>query len=881
MKDIILKLVQEYLQPFAKGDAVYRQGLNMHQNGQCTVLSESEKRFEFLVDEKHSDFTVAIETSAAINAWCTCKSDSICRHRFASMLQLEEILKSAEVLPKHGIKYSRQGMIKRVIEERKAKALKADYTIEFADNIYGEHHLTNERGKLYKITFRDIARKHGYCTCPDYRTNKLGTCKHLIFAYENLSLSERELPENLPAYPFIEIFLNPFRNYKISWFYPEKPQGKTAELIYRYFGNKNYLDDDQILNFLGFVERAENFGQILIRPEVLAKIGKKYEEAAIERLRRDAGPDFSELRIKLLLYQQSGADFATFKAGAIIADEMGLGKIVQAIAASEQKMKSFGFAKTLVICPDWNKRHWQSEISNVSGKTSIILNGKGFSELANAKNTGYFIADFETVVANREAINLLNPEFLIIDEAQRIKDYESATTAAIKAIPRKHILVLTGNPIENQLIELYSIVLLVDQELLAPLWEFSYQHFYFDENEKNKITGQFDLDKLWKKLEHIIIRRDKQEVIRQLPSVSYIENPVRMHPAQARLHLKYAHEAASLLKKNIITAFDRQHFVMLIKMMRHVSNSTFMVDNSANHSSKLMELRHILLEKLNLGQGNRKILIYTEWDVMNRLIAQLLRSNQISFSEITNDTDPAAHQNILNQFENENRCSVLVSSVPIENPVLSAKVDTIINFDVPISKSLQSSRMGDIANLSVSEGNLTIINLIAEDSIEEILAPDADLAEHLLQKPDFETENLQDFGFENEDREQFLGKLEELIKILSLRVHEIKSRKKTAASQISLDFSGDGDEPVLFEKTDDDADAIQADAPQPKKKHRKSDSKLDEENLINLMEEGARFFGSLFKASTGITLSANDYTIDFDKKTGELQLKINIRKPTE
>ncbi len=881
MKDIILKSVQDFLKQVSvlnPGDLSYQHGQNLFGNGQCIVLSESEKKFEFSVDEKQGDFIVGIETSAAINPSCSCKSDTICRHQFAALFQLEELMKGPESLPKQGIKYSRQGMIKRVIEERKSKALEADYSIVFNDNIFGEHVLTNERGKQYKLTFRDFTRKHGYCTCPDYRTNKLGTCKHLIFAYENLSQLGIEIPENLPAYPFIEIFLNPFRNYKICWFYPEKPQGKTAELIYRYFGNKNFIEDEEILNFLGFIERAENFGQILIRSEVYEKLGRKYEEAAIERLRKTAEPDFAKLRIKLLPYQQTGANFAIFKTGAIIADEMGLGKTAQAIATAEMKMTLFGFKKNLIICPDWNKKHWQHEISRVSGKSSLIVNGKGIDEIPGYGAFDYLIADYETVVGSPETIQKLTPDFIIVDEAQRIKDYESVTAAAIKSIQRKHILVLTGNPVENQLIELYSIVLLVDQELLAPLWEFSYQHFYFDENQKNKITGQFDLEKLSKKLEHLMIRREKHEVIRQLPKVSYIENPVRMHPAQARLHLKYAQEAAALLKKNIVTAFDRQQLRMLVKLMRQVSNSTFLVDNSANHSSKLAELQHILVEKLNLRHGNRKIMIYTEWDSINRLIAQSLRSNQHFFAEINSETDPGLYQKIITAFEKDNRCNVLISSVPLDFSLFSGKVDTIINFDVPLSKSLQNSRIGNIETISENEGSLTIINLIAEDSIEEMLTPEADFSFPENLKADDELNNLQNFGIDEGDQIRLLENIEALIKSLGERIHDIKSRKKSDLSQISLDFSGDSDGHRLAEKHEEITGIDLTENKQSVKKTRSSDSKFEEEKMVELMEEGARFFGSLFKASTGNTLGAKDYIIDYDKKTGELSLKIKLAK---
>jgi len=880
MKEIILKAVQDILQQFSAAIPVelsLRQGESLYRKGQCALLSESENRFEFSVEEKQGDFFVKVETSGGIKTLCSCKSDVTCRHAIAAFFQLEELLKGDEILPQRGIKYTRTGMIRRVIEERKLKALQAVYTIEFADNVFGEHILTNERGKSYNLTFRDFTRKHGYCSCPDYRTNKLGTCKHLIFAFENLSRLGHKIPDDVSGYPFIEIYLNPFRNYRISWFHPEKPQGKTAELIYRYFGNKNYIDDDEVLSFLGFVEHAENFGHILIRPEVLDKIGKKYEEAAIRKLRETTEPDFSGLKIKLLPFQQTGADFASFKPGTIIADEMGLGKTVQAIATAEIKMKTFGFTKTLIICPDSNKKHWQHEIWRVAEKSSFVINGQRMPDFNADENTGYFITDYETVVSNLTQMYALIPDFIIIDEAQRIKDYESVTAAAIKSVPRKHILVLTSNPIESQLIELYSIVLLVDQELLSPLWEFSYQHFYFDEDEKNKISGQFDLEKLWKKLEHIMIRREKHEVIRQLPSISFINNPVRMHPAQARLHSKYANEVVTLLKKNIVTAFDRQRFWVLLKMMQQVSNSTYLVDRSSNHASKMAELRHILLEKFNLDKSFRKILIYTEWDTMNKLLAQMLRTSQIAFCEITNETDPELDKSILTQFENETGNNVLISSIPLDYPAFPPKIDTIINYDVPLSKSQQNSRIGNIGILSENNQNLTIINLISEDSIEELMAPDAIFTQLLTQKPEIDQENLQTFGLSDEDRKELLQKIEKLIENLSRRIHEVKSRKKTDVSQTSLDFSMDADDQELFDKKGEKSGEGESDL-NPLKKSRKIDATFDREKIIDMMEEGVKFFGGLIRVSSGNTIEAGDYAIDFDQKTGKLNLTLSLKK---
>jgi SNF2 family DNA or RNA helicase len=94
-----------------------------------------------------------------------------------------------------------------------------------------------------------------------------------------------------------------------------------------------------------------------------------------------------------------------------------------------------------------------------------------------------------------------------------VKNYETKTASAIKRLQFKHILAITGTPIENRLIDIYSIVTIFDPHFLGPLWEFSYQHCLFDPDRQDKINGYYNLQKLNKKLEQILIRREKRKVL--------------------------------------------------------------------------------------------------------------------------------------------------------------------------------------------------------------------------------------------------------------------------------------------------------------------------------------------------------------------------------
>src|SRR5699024_4234108 len=137
---------------------------------------------------------------------CSCKSKTWCSHRIAALMQVNEVIDHPiNKLPDEGKTYSREGMIKRVLKERMLKAKKASYTIRYSDNKYGEHLLINEKDMRYKITFRDFEKEEGYCSCHDYQNNKLGTCKHLMFAFDDYKKRYKRKPID-QDYPFVEVY---------------------------------------------------------------------------------------------------------------------------------------------------------------------------------------------------------------------------------------------------------------------------------------------------------------------------------------------------------------------------------------------------------------------------------------------------------------------------------------------------------------------------------------------------------------------------------------------------------------------------------------------------------------------------------------------------
>lgn len=834
----------------SSGNLIYRQGQSLYLNGQCTQLIESEHLHEFSVNDKYGNFLVKINTAEVPTATCTCNAGAICRHRAAAYMQLYELMSLNEDKPTQpGLKYTRRGMIKRVMTERIEKARQADYTLHFADNIYGEHILTNERGTSYHLTFRNFKQKYGYCSCPDYNTNKLGTCKHLLYAFDRTTVNPDLKPHELPRYPFIEVFCDPLHNYRISWFYPEGVQGEVAEVLYRYFGNKRFVTDEEALGLLGFFNVVDRYKEILVRPEVYARVQKLAEEEELLRLAKEKVLDFSLIKAQLLPFQRQGVEFSTFKKGVVLADDMELDKPLQAIATAVMKKDVFGFNRILIICPATLKQQWKNDVLRYSSEPVQIVAGAPAGREALYGAAGFIIVSYEMVMRDRQLIANNPPDFIILDEAQRIRDYASVTSLVIKSLPRKHALVLSATPLSSELIDLYSIVMFVDAELLAPLWEFSYQHCYFDEDNTNVVAAYYNLEQLEQRLSKVMLRREKKDVISQLPGSSQITAPVKMSENQISRYQKYARQVLEILNQKIFTLFDEQKVADILKLMLQIGNSTFLVDDTTNSSPKLSELKHILSYKLHIRKSNHRVIIATRWIKMANIIARTLRLGRFVFAELNIDMPEAERSAALTRFIEDDQCRILLTTTKALGRQELLAADTLINFELPQNSAPLAMQL---------PSNLTIINLVAEGTLEEKMAEGllpwrADTATAPAEVPPLTL------------RQTYRQALTRVIADLKPESPEDVALKATPG-QILMDFAADE-----FEDSSSGSVTIK----QPARKI-KNENPLDHQQVEPIMRSAAEFFSQLFKITTGQQIQISDDLMKFDSETGELTLKFKI-----
>ena len=856
-------------------------------NGQCQLLTQSVSRFELIVSDESknevAEYSLDIEEDGRIVPVRGKEALGWDKYAVACLLQVENEMHLLN--PKEHVehkKYTRQGMVKRVLAERRQKADKAEYRIRWADNIYGDHILTNEKGIKYKVFLRDFENETGYSDSMDARLNKLGTTKHIMFAFRQLKENKSLYNRLGKTYPFVEIFCDPLNDYKVTWHYPHPLPVEEKLLISRYFKNASFLEDEQITTLLKFMEDAANYTHIRIRPEVVEKIEAAFETEMLISLRDQHIPDFSMIKAELYPYQKQGVEFALFRKNAIIADEMGLGKTIQAITTAILKKQIFGFTKTLVVCPASLKEQWKKEIEKFSDEKALVVQGFPDERAEQYKQDDcfFFIVNYETVLRDQRAINRAGIDFLILDEAQRAKNYETKTASSLKRLEAKHKLAITGTPIENRLIDIFSVMGILDPQFFGPLWEFSYQHCLFDPDRHNKINGYYNLQKLNKKLEKVLLRREKRKVIDQLPNLQQLNITVDLSPLQADYHASYAQGLASILRKKFLTPYDMQKMQLLLASMRMVCDSTYLIDDETNESPKLEELEHILVEKLDVPNRNTKIIIFSEWIKVHKLIGKILRDNNIGFVELSGKIPVKSRGELIRKFETNPQYKIFLSTEAGGSGLNLQVADTLINFELPWNPAKKNQRIGRIDRIGQKSNKLTIYNFITRNSIEQKIASGLLVKQSLFDGVLGDNANTNFVDFSTKGRSQFIQQLEEFIN----ETEQLELQKGEYPDEVEeTDLVK---ETIAEGKPKNEIDLSEEDSAEPIEKQEpaapqtggngSSGTGNQAEEFEKVMNNGMQFLSGLFKMATGKDIGMENQKIEVNKETGEVTMKFKL-----
>jgi len=422
------------------------------------------------------------------------------------------------------------------------------------------------------------------------------------------------------------------------------------------------------------------------------------------------------LKAELLPYQLDGIAFAVGAGRAVLADDMGLGKTIQGIGVAELLSRESAIKNVLVVCPTSLKSQWRSEIQRFSDRDCQLVIGSAPERAAQYNNNCFFtICNYEQVLRDHKSIEENRWDLIILDEGQRVKNWEAKTSRMIKSLRSRFALVLSGTPLENRLDDLFSVVEFVDDRRLGPSFRFFNIHRVVD--EKGKLLGYKNMDKLRENLKSILLRRTRGEVMKELPPRT--DEIVRIAPTDEQFELNRAQKMIiqSIINKPYISEMDMLRLQKALLICRMSADSTFLVDKQPpGYSSKLKRLTE-LLEELNAEEG-RKIVLFSEWTTMLGLIEPILQKLKMDYVRLDGSVPQKKRARLVETFQKDPNCKLFITTNAGSTGLNLQSANTVINVDLPWNPAVLEQRIARAHRMG-QKNPVQVYILVTEDTIEE------------------------------------------------------------------------------------------------------------------------------------------------------------------
>ena len=624
------------------------------------------------------------------------------------------------------------------VARRKVRAFEQGLQVLALDNEYGPFGSfavgSGQGGTPYQVEIRSIDAPHNTCSCRDHLTNGLGTCKHVeaaLFHLRRVRPGQFRRAVGQPS-PRTEIYLDvrvPECPVRIAW--PAAPPANIVNVLTPLFGSHGALLAEpvfaahalqQALSSLPPEDRACIRLSAAVIPH-LQTVGGVHRRAArrsaflreVEAGRRQANP----LATELYPYQVEGMLHLAFGERALLADDMGLGKTIQAIAAAELLHRLHGIKRVLVVCPVSVKGEWEDQIARFSGRPTQLIAGLRPARLKAYRDPSFFhIVNYEQVRNDVTEINqIMKPDLVILDEAQRIKNWRTLTARKIKQLVSPFAFVLTGTPLENRIDELYSIVEFIDQRLLGPLFRFNRK--FHAMSEEGRPDGYCNLGELHAAVRSVMLRRRKGDIEDQLPQRSIRNEMVPMHEEQ-RIRYK-EHEAivarmGHLARRRPLLAREIERLQRHLACMRMLCDSTYILDPDTRITPKLTNLARIV--EGALADGSRKIVIFSEWERMQRLVREHLDNQGIDYAWHTGSVDQVRRRKEISRFKEDPNCRIFLSTDAGATGINLQAASMVVNLDLPWNPARLEQRIARCWR-KFQTREVAVVNLVTADSIEE------------------------------------------------------------------------------------------------------------------------------------------------------------------
>ena len=607
---------------------------------------------------------------------------------------------------------------------RKQLAAEESFGIECVDDksLPGEYLVRSAKTKQeYKVVYRGENSPWNYCSCMDFKTSQLGTCKHIesvkLWIGESV---KRHVRREIP--PYTSVYLSYLGERTVRIRIGSDHQEEYRQLASQYFNASGEMLYGTYLIIDEFIAKAKAISDTFrIYQDAVDFIIEKREESFRSRIiERYSDEDLDRLlTTKLYPYQKNGIRFAFAKGKSIIADEMGLGKTIQAIGAAELLRKEKLIQSALIICPTSLKYQWKREIERFTGQHAHVIEGLNYRRIGQyGLDVPYKIISYNSACNDVITLGKLETDLLIMDEVQRLKNWETKISKTMRRIVSQYAVILSGTPLENKMEELYSVMEFADQYCLAPFWKFKTDCIVTDSN--GKVIGYRNLNMIGEKTRERLIRRTKKQVALQMPERQDKNLFVPMTEEQRGSHEELKMIIARIIQKwkhtHFLSETDRNRLLVSLSKMRMLCDSTYILDQKTRFDTKVDEVINIITSIIETE--GEKVVVFSQWERMTRLISYELEKRNIGFEYLHGGVPSEQRGKLINNFADNPDSRVFLSTDAGSTGLNLQSAATVINLDLPWNPAVLEQRIARIYRLG-QQRNVQVINLIAADTIEE------------------------------------------------------------------------------------------------------------------------------------------------------------------
>ena len=611
--------------------------------------------------------------------------------------------------------------------------------------------------RLYRLDPLEVS-----CGCPDFRGNSLGLCKHVLAVLADLRRRKKVLElaraQPLPSRAKPELRWSPCKpltghgdwmmQIRLHWPMGErKLAARWRELEREFVAGEE--DEPMRLRSAHAVDpqrRADLLSRLRSCTDDPALCGWIVEEQ--ERLKTAIGlaPLSSPpahprgFRRRLYPYQCDGVGRFLATGRLLLADDMGLGKTTQAIAACHILFRHGAVRRGLLVVPASLKQQWLREWSACTDLPIEVVDGTPEERAACYRRTkrGFLVVNYEQILRDVELAKAWQPDLVLLDEAQRIKNWETKTAATIKQLEVQFRLVLTGTPFENRLAELDSILEWLDRRPLQPMWRL----LPFHQLENGE--GLQHLDVLRERLAPVMVRRRRQEVLSQLPGRTDTCIDVPLTTVQQEEHDERIQPIAQLLhraERRPLTRAEFLRLMMLFTEQRILANgmaqfefeevwpgiekarpARALIDSLS--MPKLAELQALLHELV--VEQERKVVVFSSWRRALRLAdwsvaAQLGKHGVRSVFFTGAESQRRRDENIVAFHDDPATRILFATDAGGVGLNLQRAASCCVHFDLPWNPAVFEQRVGRVCRLGQTE-KVDVYSLVGENCIETRMA---------------------------------------------------------------------------------------------------------------------------------------------------------------